>query len=229
MIREDIAMANYKMWSKSMHMCVLAPLLGCAVAMAQAPGTSGSGSSRPASPSAGTSSSDTGSMNTGSNDQSFGEQAFMRKTLEGSDAEVQMGQLAQQKANSADVKQLGEKLAADHTLMDDKLFKPVAQSIGVDAPKNPSKKDKELMARLEALNGPQFDEEYIRTVDKEQRKNLKDFKTEAGAAQNPNVKLAAEKGAQITSAHLQMIAQVAQNHNIAVEEKPGDASNAPPK
>ena len=146
--------------------------------------------------------------------QSMFDQAFVRKALEGGTAEVQLGQLAQQKSQSDDVKQFGQKMVADHTQLGDAM-KPVAQQLGVKPPTEPSKKDRQLIARLETLSGPQFDEAYIQAMLKDHQQDLKEFQNEAQSAQNPNVKRVAQVGAGVISQHLQMIQQIAQSHNVA--------------
>src|SRR3984957_11303601 len=125
-------------------------------------------------------------MDTGSADQqAMADQAFVRKALEGGAAEVQLGQLAQQKSQSDDVKQFGQKMVEDHTQLGEQM-KPVAQQLGVKEPKGPSKKDKELAAKLEGLSGQQFDEAYIQAMVKDHKQDLKDFKQAAQTTQNPN-------------------------------------------
>jgi putative membrane protein len=152
------------------------------------------------------------------NQQAMADQSFVRKALEGGVAEVQLGQLAQQKSQSDDVKQFGQKMVEDHTQLGDQM-KPIAQQLGVKEPKGPSKKDKQLMAKLEGLSGPQFDEAYIQAMVKDHKQDLKEFKDEAQAAQNPNVKQVAQQGAGVISQHLQMIQQIAQSHNVATDGK----------
>ena len=75
------------------------------------------------------------------NHPSLVDQSFLRKTMEDDAAQVQMGQLAQQKSASDDVKQYGRKWPQIHEQLTDQL-KPVAKKLGVDEPKRPSKKDK---------------------------------------------------------------------------------------
>jgi putative membrane protein len=152
------------------------------------------------------------------NQQAMADQAFVRKALEGGAAEVQLGQLAQQKSQSDDVKQFGQKMVEDHTQLGDQM-KSIAQQLGIQEPKGPPKKDKQLMAKLEGLSGPQFDEAYIQAMVKDHKQDLKEFQDEAQAAQNRNVKQAAQQGAGVISQHLQMIQQIAHNHNVAVEGK----------
>ena len=149
--------------------------------------------------------------------QDFAEKTFVSKALEGGDMEVQLGQLAQQKSQSNDVKQFAQKMVSDHSQMADKWFKPIAQQLGVAEPKGPSKKDKKEIARLQGLNGDEFDREYITMMVKDHQQDLKEFKDEAQSAQDPNVKQVAERGSTIITQHLQIIEQIAKAHNVAVD------------
>jgi putative membrane protein len=151
--------------------------------------------------------------------QDFGEKAFVTKALEGGDAEVQLGQLAQQKSQSTDVKQFAQKMVNDHSQMADKWFKPVATQLGVSEPKGPSKKDKKEIEKLQGLSGDAFDRAYIEMMVKDHKQDLKDFKDESQSAQNPALKQIAERGSNIIAQHLQLIEQIAKNHNVAVDEK----------
>jgi putative membrane protein len=216
-----------QIFSARIGACVAAALLACAGTMAQNPSTSAP-SQQPQQPQTQMPSGSTmGSPDTGSatTAQQFGEQAFVSKALEGSDAEVQLGQLAQQKSQSNDVKQFAQKMVEDHSALNEKLLKPVAKQLGVPEPKGPSKKDKKLIAKLDGLSGPEFDTEYITAMVKDHQQDLKSFKDEAEMAQDLNVKSAAQQGAGLISAHLQMIEQIAQNHNIAVEGKTKQVSS----
>jgi putative membrane protein len=149
--------------------------------------------------------------------QDFAANAFVSKAMEGNVAEVQLGQLAEQKSQSNDVKQFAQKMVSEHGQMNDKWFKPVADQLGISEPKGPSKKDKKEMAKLEQLSGPDFDREYITMMVKDHQQDLKDFQSEAQVAQNPNVKQVAEQGSTVISQHLQLIEQIAKSHNIPVE------------
>jgi putative membrane protein len=151
--------------------------------------------------------------------QNYGDQAFVTKALQGGEAEVELGKLAQEKSQSEDVKQFAQKMVSEHSQMGDKWFKPVARQIGVSEPKGPSKKDKKLIEKLQGLSGSQFDTEYIQAMVKDHREDLKDFHDEAQIAQDPNVKQIAEQGQKIISQHLQLIEQIAQAHNVLIEGK----------
>jgi putative membrane protein len=89
----------------------------------------------------------------------------------------------------------------------------------VQKPKEPSKKDRQMIARLEALSGPQFDEEYIKVVVKGSQQDAKDFKNEAESAQDPNLQQTAKSDAPILAQNLQTAQQVAQAHNVVLDAK----------
>lgn len=151
--------------------------------------------------------------------QDYSDRAFISKAMEGGIAEVQLGQLAQQKSQSNDVKQFAQKMVSDHGQMGDKWLKPVAQQMGISEPKGPSKKDKKEIEKLQGLSGQDFDREYIAMMVKDHQKDLKEFREEANAAQDPNVKQIADKGSQVIEQHLQLIQQIAKAHNIDVGGK----------
>src|SRR5258705_4131123 len=195
-------------------------VLMSAMAVAQYRPGGGAGQQQPNMPSQQPTTPTTGTTGPDSlaNQQATADQAFVRKALEGGAAEIQLGQLAQQKSQSEDVKQFAQKMVEEHTQLAEQM-KPIAQQLGVKEPKGPSKKDKQLIAKLEGLSGPQFDEAYIQAMVKDHKEDLKEFKDEGQAAQNQNVKQAAQQGAGVISQHLQLIQQIAQSHNVATEGK----------
>ena len=149
--------------------------------------------------------------------QAIDDKDFVHKALEGGSAEVQLGQLAAQKAQSEDVKQFGQRMVQDHSRLAEQVIQPLSKQLGVAPPKGLSKKDKELMANLEQLSGTQFDQAYIKAMLKDHKQDLKDFKAEAGMSQDPNVKRAAEEGEAVISQHLEMIQEIAQKHDVAAK------------
>ena len=202
---------------KRMMLGSAAVLLAGITAVAQAPSGGGQPSTPNAQPMPSTGPSMAGADNSAPTAQRFSDQAFVKKALEGGDAEVQLGQLAQQKSQSPDVKQFGQKMVQDHTQLGEQM-KPIAQKLGVSEPKGPSKKDKQLMAKLEGLSGDQFDQEYIKAMVKDHKQDLKDFKDEAQMTQDPNLQQAIKQGYSVIAQHLQMIEQIAQAHNVSTQE-----------
>ena len=128
-------------------------------------------------------------------------------------AEVQLGQLASEKGSSDDVKQFGQQMMTDHTKLGDQM-KQVALQFGVTPPTSMSKKDKELMAKLQGLSGTQFDNAYIVAMVKDHKKDAEDFKAEAQQTQNPALQQVTRQGEQVIDQHLQMIDKIAESHNL---------------
>ncbi|MGB0066012.1 MAG: DUF4142 domain-containing protein [Terracidiphilus sp.] len=197
----------------------------CAVALAQAPGSeSQQGQSQPdqmgQQPGAAgsTAASGAGSMpddytpNT-ANPQTFADQSFLRTTLEDNVAQEQMGQLAAQKSSSEDVKQFGEKMAQMHQQLTNQIM-PLAKKLGVSQPREPSKKDREEIQKMQMLTGPDFDAAFLRAMLRDQKSDLKDFQDEE-RSQDPNVQRLAKMDDPVLADHLQILERIAQSHNVS--------------
>ena len=140
---------------------------------------------------------------------------FVSKAMQGGMAEVQLGQMTLQKTNNDQVKQFAQRMIDDHTKMNDQM-KPVAQQLGVDVPKQVSKKDRATMAKLDALSGPAYDQAYIKDMIKDHKQDLSDFQMEASSGQDQTVKDAASQGSKVIAQHLQMAQQMAKDQNVAM-------------
>jgi putative membrane protein len=145
------------------------------------------------------------------------DRAFVHMALEGGMTEVQLGQLALQKSSNDDVKQFAQKMVDDHTKLGDAM-KQVAQQMSVKAPDALSKKDRSAMAKLQALNGDDFDRAYIKDMVKDHEQDVKDFKQEAQTTLNPALRNVVVQGEQVIEAHLQMIQQIAQKNNVVASK-----------
>ncbi len=135
---------------------------------------------------------------------------FVKEALEGSMAEVQLGQLALQKSNDEQVKQFGQKMVDDHTKLIEQM-KPVAQQIGVPVPSSPSKSQMKTMDKLKALSGDAFDQAYIKDMVKDHKQDNAEFKHEASTTQNAQLREVVQQGDQVIEMHLQHIQQIAKS------------------
>lgn len=161
---------------------------------------------------------ETGSaMGTGTASQGkSADKKFVKEAAEGSNAEIALGKLAQEKGNSADVKQFGERMVTDHTKLNEQM-QPVAQQMGITvSPDQIPAKDKALEAKLQALSGDAFDKAYIRAMVKDHSQDVKQFQHEAASAKDPALKQAVEQGLPVIQEHLQIAQQMAQAHNVKV-------------
>ncbi|HEX4650428.1 MAG TPA: DUF4142 domain-containing protein [Granulicella sp.] len=140
---------------------------------------------------------------------------FLHKASEGGMAEVQLGRLAAQKGNSAEVKRFGQKMVEDHTRLNDQM-KPIADTLGVNAPRHLNKADQAEYDKLSNLSGDAFDQEYITDMVMDHRKDLHAFRREETATSNPELKQAVGEAVQVIGQHLSMIQSIAQQKGIQV-------------
>ena len=105
-------------------------------------------------------------------------QAFLKKAIVGNYAEVQMGQLAQQKSQNDDVKKFGKMLADDHSAANQKA-QDAAKSLGVTPPDGPNAKQKAELKKCPEQSGAQFDRDFATHMVADHQKGLAEYKKEA--------------------------------------------------
>ncbi len=118
---------------------------------------------------------------------SSSDEKFIEEAARGGLAEVQFGQLAEQKAQSSEVKQFGQRMVSDHTKANDKL-KQVASQKSFNLPTDMDSSSKREYDKLQKLSGAQFDHEYVKTMVSDHEKDVKEFRKEAQSAKDPDVK-----------------------------------------
>src|SRR5262249_32671391 len=101
------------------------------------------------------------------NDKKFAANAAI-----GGMAEVQLGQMAAEKASDADVKAFGQRMVGDHTKVNDDL-KTIASKQGIDLPTSLDSKHKAMVDRLSKLSGSEFDRAYVREMVKDHDADVK--------------------------------------------------------
>ena len=140
------------------------------------------------------------------NTLSSDDKKFIEKAAQGGVAEVQMGKLAAQKAQSAQVKQFGERMAKDHASANDKLTH-IASQKGVTPASDMDSSSKREYDKLQKLSGAQFDQEYMKTMVSDHEKDVKEFQSEAKSAKDPEVKSFAQSTLPTLEEHLKMAKQ----------------------
>jgi putative membrane protein len=133
---------------------------------------------------------------------------FMKKAAEGGMAEVELGQLAAQKASSDDVKKFGQRMVDDHTKANEQL-KQVAAQQHMSLPQEPNAKDKATKARLEKLSGDEFDKAYMKDMVKDHKKDVSEFEHASKSAKDPAVKSFAEQTLPTLKEHLKEAQRIA--------------------
>jgi putative membrane protein len=140
------------------------------------------------------------------------DQNFMREAAIGNQAEIQLGQMAQEKSGSPEVKSFGQRMVKDHSDTSDKL-KNIAESQHISLPVGLDPQHKDVTARLSRLSGPQFDQAYMQLMVQEHTKDVDKFKKEAADAHDDTVKQFAAASLPILQSHLNEAQQVEQQLN----------------
>jgi putative membrane protein len=90
-------------------------------------------------------------------------QVFVRDAIQRNLAEIQLGQLAKDKAQSADVKSLGETLVNEQTELNEPA-KQAASQIGITIPTEQSISQKATYDAMSKLSGAAFDRAFIKNM-----------------------------------------------------------------
>ncbi len=139
---------------------------------------------------------------------------FYRDAAEGGLAEVALGNLAQQKAQSPRVKEFGAQMVKDHAAANEKL-KALARSKNITLPANPSVAEIETKSKLEVLSGESFDKTYIKGMIKDHEEDIAEFKKEAASGQDRDARAFANATLPTLEAHLKRIQAIAASAGIS--------------
>jgi len=153
-----------------------------------------------------------------SNEAVSATQRFMDEAALSNMAEVDLGKLAQQNAESSEVKAFGERMITDHTKADDEL-KQVAAQQQVNLPPGLDSKFEVTRARLAKLHGHAFDEAYMRDMVTDHKKDVAEFKRESDTLKDPAVKKWAEETLPVLESHLQLAEKVAPTVGVKLSAK----------
>jgi putative membrane protein len=134
---------------------------------------------------------------------SSGDRTFATEAAQGGLAEVELGQLALQKATTPQVKQFAQHMVTDHTKANQDLMQ-VAKSQNLDLPTQVDAKQKSEMDRLRGMSGSDFDTAYMQHMLQDHQKDVSDFQKQAQSGSDPALKGFAQKYLPTLQQHLQM-------------------------
>jgi putative membrane protein len=139
------------------------------------------------------------------------DQQFMTTAAHGGHLEVTAGNLAAAKATNGDVKKFGRQMVQDHGKASEEL-KRIAQAKGVTLPEEPDAKQKDLLKKLEAAQGPDFDRLYITEAGvKDHEADVVLFTDQATNGTDADVKAFAAKTLPMIKEHYQMAQDLAKS------------------
>lgn len=118
-------------------------------------------------------------------------------------AEIQMGRLARERGQSQTVRQLGEHMVQDHTMLEAKL-KAVASAKDIVLPTQLDAKHQKKFDELASLSGAAFDRQYLDMQVKGHQKAISLFQQAAAENTEPAVRDLAKSALPQLQEHLQM-------------------------
>lgn len=122
-------------------------------------------------------------------------------------AEVQMGNLALSKAQSADVKAFAQRMVADHSKSNEELSQLVTAK-GLTLPTELTGEHKAGLEHLAMLSGAEFDKAYMQHMVADHEKAVGLFTTGANSAQDLDIKGYAAKNLPILQEHAKLAQEV---------------------
>jgi putative membrane protein len=145
---------------------------------------------------------------------------FAMKAAMGSMLEVKLAQLAQQKSQSQDVKQLAQKIEQDHTQANQQLMR-VAQQKNVQLPADLKGEAQETYQAFQQLEGKDFDDAYLLNNIKHHLHDVMMFQKEAQNGTDQDIKQWATQTLPKLQQHTMHIRTVAQSAGVPIEALAG--------
>ena len=174
-------------------------LIGCRENAGQ-PETDTTGSMQTASETA--SATTTGSMGGAVSNMTDDDKTFVSNAGMGGLAEVQMGNLALQKASNADVKAFAQRMVTDHSKANEELSQ-LAIAKGLALPAELDADHKAALDHLSMLGGAEFDKAYMAHMVEDHEKDVAEFDKASTSASDSDVKGWAGKTLPTLKEHLE--------------------------
>jgi putative membrane protein len=126
---------------------------------------------------------------------------FVTKAASGGMLEVQLGQLAQQKAKSQRVKDFGGMMVTDHSKANDEL-KGLAASQNVIIQTSLLPEHQKHLDMMTKMSGADFDKHYMDMMVSDHKEDINEFKKESNNSKNEAFKSFAAKTLPVLQKHL---------------------------
>jgi putative membrane protein len=142
-------------------------------------------------------------LGTGPQQPNNADRVFVRGAALGGMAEVELGRLAQQKAQSNAVAEFAGRMVEDHGKANDRLV-GLAKEDGIAVPGALDQKHQVMLDQLEPVSGAAFDRVYIAGQVADHQKAAQLLEYEIGSGQDIELKSFASEILPIVFQHLQM-------------------------
>jgi putative membrane protein len=142
------------------------------------------------------------------NDNMQKDQKFAMDATQGGMMEVDLGQLATQKAASQAVKDFGQRMVTDHSKANQQL-QMIASQKGMSLPTALPADMKQEREKLAATSGAEFDRMYMSHMVKDHEKDVKEFEMQAEKGNDPALRSFAKETLPTLRQHLELARSVA--------------------
>ncbi|HEX8524219.1 MAG TPA: DUF4142 domain-containing protein [Tepidisphaeraceae bacterium] len=149
---------------------------------------------------------------------------FITEAASGGMLEVRLGEYASKNATNQAVKDFGQQMVTDHSRANEQLM-TLAQSKGVDVPKELDKKEQKTYDRLTKMSGADFDKAYMKEMVKDHEKDVKEFEKEAKDGKDEEIKKFASDNVETLRHHLEMARTTAESVGAGGGKTEGHGDN----
>lgn len=132
------------------------------------------------------------------------DRAFMIKAAQGGMAEVQLSQLALQKATSNSAKNYAQQMVNEHTKVNQELLQ-LARTKGITLPQELDAEQKAIYNRLKSLSGDRFNQAYLQVMQQNHAKTAQLFQQQVSKGNDREVKAFASRVLPAIQGHLAMV------------------------
>jgi putative membrane protein len=112
---------------------------------------------------------------------------FVSEAAQGGLLEVQLGQLAAEKASSDEVKQLAQRIMEDHQQANQRL-QNIANAKHIDVPSQLDQQHQQKISQLQNLSGARFDKAYVHQMVQDHTKDIGEFRSHSNSTQDAALK-----------------------------------------
>ena len=125
---------------------------------------------------------------------------FITDAIQGDNSEIMLGQMAEEKGGSQQVKDFGKTLVADHSKAE---ASTVAKALGVTPPDTPTAEAKEEQKKLSTMSGEGFDQEFASYMVMDHKKDIQAFQDQV-KGNDGHTNALASKQLPVLQKHLKM-------------------------
>ncbi|MGE0128098.1 MAG: DUF4142 domain-containing protein [Blastocatellales bacterium] len=136
------------------------------------------------------------------------DQEFMTDAARHGMMEVQLGNLAAQKASSTDVKKFGQRIATDQSKIG-QMLQQLASSLNVTLPQELTPGQQQEVSKLQDLSGKQFDRDFMSLMLKDHAEDITTYERAINQVTNAELKQFASQALPILREHAELARSIA--------------------